>query len=353
MSTLSLTARRLLVLALFLALFPALSWAPLVNASHPKTDIITLYNGDRLTGEIESLVTGRVALNTDAMGIVQIEWKEVASIASDYQYEVRLADGQRLFGTVGAGEKPGLVAFRDVFGDRSLGWDDIVELRPIADSLINRLEIGLSANYAFTKASSVEQTELRANVSYEDRKALNQLTSRLTLSNTDEEATTSSRINVSRYVWTERRSLFRVGFGGFESNDELGLDSRITIGGGLGRFFRATNNSNLTGFIALQALEERSVTGDTQGSLEAVLSGTLRRWRFDSPELDLSLDARLYPSLTESGRLRADSSATLRWEFYRDLFWNISAWGSYDNAAVDDEAGEFDWGVTTGLGWSF
>ena len=331
----------------------ALFWAPTVSASHPKTDVITLYNGDRLTGEVEALETGRVALNTDAMGVVQIEWKEVASIASDYQYEVRLVDGQRLFGTVGAGAKPGSVAFRDVFGAQTLAWDEIVELRPIAESVINRLEIDLSANYSFTKASSVEQTELRANLSYEDQRALNQLDSRLTLSNTNEESTTSSRVNFSRYVWTDRRSLFRVGFGGYESNDELGLDYRVTLGGGFGRFFLATNNSSLTAYFAVQGLEERSVTGDTQASLEAVLSGTLARWRFDSPQLDLSLGAQLYPSLTESGRLRADSNAVLRWEIYRDLFWNISAWGSYDNAAVEEAAGEFDWGITTGLGWSF
>lgn len=345
MSTLLKAQRLLLLLALF--------WAPLVSASHPKTDVITLYNGDRLTGEIEALSTGRVALNTNAMGVVQVEWKEVASIASDYQYEVRLVDGQRLFGTVSVGDGPGRVAFRDVFGEQTLDWNEIVELRPIAESVINRVEIDLSANYAFTKASGVEQTELRANVSYEDEKALSELTSRLTLSNTDEDSTTSSRINFSRYVWTQQRSLYRVGFGGFERNDELGLNSRITLGGGLGRFFLATNNSNLTAFVAVQALEERSVTGEQQEGLEAVLSGTLERWRFDSPELDLSIGAQLYPSLTERGRLRADANATLRWEFYSDLFWNISAWSNYDNAAVDDEAGEFDWGITTGLGWSF
>jgi hypothetical protein len=36
-----------------------------------------------------------------------------------------------------------------------------------------------------------------------------------------------------------------------------------------------------------------------------------------------------------------------------DLYWDFSTWGSYDNAAVDDNAGEFDWGVTTGVGWDF
>ncbi|MEE4110148.1 MAG: hypothetical protein V2I24_12410, partial [Halieaceae bacterium] len=97
----------------------------------------------------------------------------------------------------------------------------------------------------------------------------------------------------------------------------------------------------------------RSSDGLTQESLEAVVFAQLARWRFDSPQLDLTVDGQVYPSLTESGRVRADSSATLRWELIGDLFWNVSAWGSYDSAAVDEEAGEFDWGITTGVGWSF
>jgi hypothetical protein len=318
-----------------------------------KTDVITLYNGDRITGEIKTLQGGRLSLSTDAMGTLNIEWKEIASIDSNYNYELRLNDGQRLFGTVKPGSTPGTVTLADVFGEHSFGWQEVVELRAIEDTFRDRLDIYVSANYSYTKASQVSQTELRANISYEDENALNDLTSRFTVSDTNSEATTSSRITLSRKVWTDREGLYRQVFGGYESNDELGLDYRMTLGGGIGRYLIESNAQALNGGFGLQALEEKSVGGDTQGSVEAVMTMGYSRWRFDSPELDLSFDASLYPSLTERGRLRADTNARIRWEVIDDLYWDFSTWGSYDNAAVDDNAGEFDWGVTTGVGWDF
>jgi len=334
-------------------LFTVLMVMPILTSAHPKTDVITLYNGDRLTGEIQSLLGGRLAVGTDAMGTLRIEWQEVASIESAYNYEVRLASGERLFGTVRPGALPGNVQIRDVFGEQDLNWSEIVELRALEEDTLDRLDIYVSANYAFTKASGVTQTELRANVAYEDRRAQNSLTTRLTVADTDEESSTSSRVSLSRRVWSDRQGVFRALFGGHESNDELGLDYRLTFGGGLGRFLLDTNNQTFAGVAGLQILNERSVEGDVQESLEAVIYAQFARWRFDSPQLDLKLDATIFPSLTESGRLRADTNATLRWELYNDLFWDLSTWGSYDNRSVDEAAGEFDWGITTGVGWDF
>ncbi|GAB5414149.1 MAG: hypothetical protein Cons2KO_17520 [Congregibacter sp.] len=321
--------------------------------AHRKTDVITLYNGDRLTGEIKALVGGQLSVGTDAMGTVEIEWKEIASVASDYSYELRLNDGQRFFGSVKPGSVPGNVEFQDVFGTREFNWREVVEIRPIEENFTDRLDIYVSANYAFTKASGVTQTEFRVNASYEDQDALNAITSRLTVSDTDTESTASSRVNLSRKVWTDRKSMYRLVFGGFESNDELGLDARYTLGGGLGRYFIDTNRRNLVGSLSLQALDERSVAGDREESIEAVLNLGYKRWRFDSPKLNLMFEGSIYPSLTESGRVRADTSATLRWEIVSDLFWDFSTWGSYDSSAIDENAGEFDWGVTTGVGWDF
>lgn len=321
--------------------------------AHLKNDTIILNNGDRLTGEIKALQGGQLSVGTDAMGTLNIEWKEIASLNSNYNYELRLDDGQRFFGSIKPGSVPGNISFEDVFGKRQFNWKEIVELRPIEEKLTDRIDVYVSANYAFTKASGVTQTEFRVNASYENEDALNAITSRLTVSDTDEESTASSRINLSRKVWTNRKAMYRSVFGGFESNDELGLDARYTLGGGLGRYFIDTNSKSLVGSVGIQALDERSVEGNDEESLEAVLSLGYQRWRFDSPKLNLMLDASLYPSLTESGRVRADTSATLRWEIVSDLFWDFSTWSSYDSSAIDASAGEFDWGVTTGLGWDF
>ncbi len=118
-----------LVCAILLALLSISSAAH----AHRKTDVITLYNGDRLTGEIISLLSGRLVLNTDAMGNVSIEWKEIASVESNFNYELRIEDGQRFFGTIGTGSIPGTFTIVDVFGERSFAGREIVELRPVEE----------------------------------------------------------------------------------------------------------------------------------------------------------------------------------------------------------------------------
>ncbi|WOJ95651.1 DUF481 domain-containing protein [Congregibacter brevis] len=323
-------------------------------AAQRKTDTITLYNGDRVTGEIKSLLGGRLSFKTDAMGTLDIEWKEIASIESNYNYELRLDNGQRFYGSVKPGSISGTVTLEDVFGKKSFGWQEIVEIRPVEDTLIDRIDIYIAANYAFTKASGVTQTEFRADFSYEDEKTLNSLTSRITVSDTDDDSTSSSRVSLSRKAWVDRSVNYRLVFGGYETNDELGLDYRLSLGAGVGRYFIETPRSELIGSMSLQALEERSIGGDSLESLEGVLTFGYSRWRYDTPELKLKLDASVYPSVTEKGRVRADTAATVRWEMVEDLFWDFSAWGSFDNSTVEiNAAGEFDWGVTTGVGWSF
>jgi hypothetical protein len=323
-------------------------------AAHPKTDILVLYNGDRLTGEIQSLRGGLVSFGTDAMGTVEVEWKEVASVESRYYYEIRLADGERLYGAVGPGEKPGAVTLREGSKTRAVTWDELVELRPIEKDTVDRLDIYASLNFAYTRATNVSTSELKADVSYEDERSLNRLTARSTVSDTQEETSSSQRLNLSRQLWTDRANLFRLLSGGFESNDELGLDQRYTVGAGVGRYFIDSQRSILSGSFSLRALKEFGEGGGTTESLESEFAVDYGVWRFDSPDLDLRYSLSLFPSLTESGRVRGETELRLRWEIYRDLFWDVSAWASFDNQTLDENADRAtDWGLTTGVGWEF
>ena len=47
----------------------------------------------------------------------------------------------------------------------------------------------------------------------------------------------------------------------------------------------------------------------------------------------------------------AEGDAKIRWELIKDLFWDVSAWGTFDNEA--DSGNEFDYGIATGIGWEY
>ncbi len=78
----------------------ALGWQP--AEARDKTDVITLRNGDHVTGEILSLQFGQLQLKTDDMGTLEIEWDAIATIESRYFFDVEQIGGQRSYGVLGS-----------------------------------------------------------------------------------------------------------------------------------------------------------------------------------------------------------------------------------------------------------
>jgi hypothetical protein len=168
-------------------------------------------------------------------------------------------------------------------------------------------------------------------------------------------AESSQRINGSleyTRLWPNRwltNGIFSV-----SRNDELGIDLRTWVGAGGGRIIARSNASSVVLDGGL-AFSRENVSGGLESgdSLEAY--GRLRwDWfRYDFPELDLTTRFVVFPSLTESGRVRGDLDVTLRWEFIEDLSWRLSFYDSFDSNTNDPEASSNDYGVNTSISWDF
>ncbi len=76
-------------------------------------DQVTLKNGDRLTGTIESADAKTLVIKTPLEGVVTVEWPAVVSIASDHPLHVGLAGGQMLVGPVTTSDGQVSVATKD------------------------------------------------------------------------------------------------------------------------------------------------------------------------------------------------------------------------------------------------
>ncbi|MBE9539595.1 MAG: DUF481 domain-containing protein [Proteobacteria bacterium] len=317
-----------------------------------KTDIVTLHNGDNVTCEIKSLYAGLLECSTDVMGTLSIEWDGIASISSNYEFQVRYSDGSRHIGRIDSTGTPGSIGIVGDSGAIDSDWLQVVELRPLQTTLKDAMDIYLGAGYDYTKASETSQITLGLDISYEQERSRSALKLRHVTSDTREESFSSTKLNLSRGFFNDRtRRLFRYGNSSYESNDQLALDYRVSLGAGFGRYFIDNHERQLISAIGLQANTERDLAGEQQESLEGALRLEFATWKFDPPELDVRLTLNLYPSLTDSGRLRGDSDLRLRWELYKDLFWDVTAWGVYDNRNIGD--GNLDYGVSTGIGWDY
>jgi hypothetical protein len=322
----------------------------LASPDNRKTDVVMLYNGDRITGEIKQLLGGQLEISTNAMNILKIDWQEISKIESIYHYEVRLLEGKRYYGTLHEPNRAGGILLNDVYGEHDISTLEVSEIRPVAKSFKDRIDVYLSLGYSYTKASSLGQTTVNTTISYEDEGTKNELNGRLTVTDADKLVTRSSKVDLSRNVWTNRQDVYRTIMAGYEQNDELALNYRVSAGAGLGRYFTDSQRSTWTGALGLQVLTEESLDGSSRESAEAIINTQFSTWKFDTPELHVKLAGSVYPSLTESGRFRGDADFKIKWEIVADLYLDITAFGTYDNKANEDS--RFDYGLSTGVGWT-
>ena len=80
---------------------------PSIGMAHNKSDVVEMYNGDRITGEILGLVNGDLKINPRYSPPINLELQHIAKIDSDYNYEILTEDNDRLYGNLSSTERGG------------------------------------------------------------------------------------------------------------------------------------------------------------------------------------------------------------------------------------------------------
>ena len=113
--------------------------------SHAKTDLITVVNGDQITGAVNAMTAGKLSVSTSYAGTVNIKWREIEQIESRYLYEIRLDDGERIYGRFTTNTTENQLTLRVSGTNRQVEIDDIVEVRSIEEELSDKLDLQLSS----------------------------------------------------------------------------------------------------------------------------------------------------------------------------------------------------------------
>jgi len=332
----------------------ALLAAPAALAA--KTDIVTLANGDRLTGEVVRLQRGLLEFKTDTMGTVQIEWDKIAHVESRLLFEVERASGERHFGRLVPSSESGALAVAESGGElTTIPVADTVRVAQMdeAGSFRSRLDGNIQFGFSYSDSTKVGQLSLGAEVTHRDPKRLWGLD--LAVAESDAPETSSSgtasigletrRFLGNRWFWT--------GLGRFEQNDSLGLDLRSLIGGGAGRYLIQNTNQELSLVGGLVGTREEFADGHQISGTELLLGVDYDAFRFDSPELQLGTRVLVFPSLSISGRVRTHASISLRYEIIKDLFAGLSLDHVYDSEPQSLGAESSDYSVTSSIGYKF
>ncbi len=320
-----------------------------------KTDVVTLSNGDHVTGEIKELDHGILRVSTASMGEVRIEWEDVTSIQSDYQFQFERTDGQRIVATIQSIDDQYNITLENNNRTISFAHGNIIRISPIENSFWNRIKGSFNFGYSFTKASDIAQLNFGVRASH--RTAIREFSIDSNIVTTSDQLDQTTQRSDLQTSMTRFRSdrWFNTYLLGFESNDELGLKLRSSLGAGLGRYLVQTNLSEFSLLGGLVATAE-TLVGDAspQQNLEGLLGAEFSRYIFDDPTVDLSFRLSVFPSITSAGRYRAQFDANIRRELISDLYWDLNYYQTYDS---DPPSGETestsDYGIVTSLGWSF
>jgi putative salt-induced outer membrane protein YdiY len=324
--------------------------------SREKTDIVTLDNGDRVTCEILGLEYGQLQVKTSAMGTLNIKWEEVASVQSKFVFDVEVLGAVHHYGTIAAPEddKKSLVVKSDG-GDVELYVAQVTRISEIDSTFWKRIHGSMSIGYDFTKSTDVSTASAGLNATYRAETFAMSLDISLQQTKAPDEGTLDRDQASFAYQWLRPNRNFWLGLASLERNEELGIDARLTLGGGLGRYLRQTSFSEFAAYAGAGVTQEW-VTGDenSQQSIEGILGATWHVFRLVGNETSLSTSATLFPGITESGRYRGKFDITLRKDLISDLTLDISAYYDYDNKPPDQGKTETsDYGVNTSLSYSF
>jgi hypothetical protein len=346
--------RRLLAFELALMLLSVFAYQSTVAA--PKTDVVILRNGDHLTGEVKELSHGQLRFKTDTMFTVMIKWEEIESLQSNQYLEVELSNGLKYFGK--APEVVGQDVLTLQAGEDIDPWklqlEQVVRIAPIEQGEIyERIKGNVSAGYSYTKASGVTQFNFAGGLKLRSKKRQWTLDGATTLTQ-QKNYPSSERYNVTgglRNFLPEKK--FLAAWITAESNDELGLQLRNTLGGGYGSFLLQTSLHELAWLIGTNYSRENFTGQPEQDSLEGVLGLSYNLFRFSPLSADLGATLIVYPSVTESGRVRSEGNLYSRYEIIKDLYWEISVYVSADSDPGETAQSKSDYGIVTSLGFTF
>lgn len=322
-------------------------------SAQARTDVVTLANGDRITGEVSRLERGRLEFKTDDAGTIYFEWDKIVRLEAAREFEVLTSDFRRLIGRLSTTGQ-GTLVITVVDATTSVPISEITNILPLGAGFWSRIDGTFDSGFTYTRSSAIAQFTLNSNTTYHRPSFVFQMTASATLTH---ETDTNERDDRGAlgfsYVRYRRGNLFVSGAARFETNESLGLVLRSEVGGQVGQRFVNTNRAQLETGAGLVVTDEEAVDSESRQNVEGVLTFKYSFYAYNRPQTNVDVGLRYYPSLSEWGRQRIQFDSSLRRELWKDFFVSLNVFDTFDSEPPQAGAARNDFGVVTSLGWSY
>jgi hypothetical protein len=318
-----------------------------------RTDVVTLGNGDRITGEIVQLERGRLEFKTDDAGTLYLEWDKLSSLLAKRLVEVLTTDGRRFLGSLGQAADRSIAVVTSE-GEVPLQMSEVTLITPIGTSFWRQLDGSIDAGFSYTRSSGVAQLSVNSDIVYRKLASRTRLTASLTQTKKDDDSGRDDRayleMSYLRYPWAR---WFILTAGRFETNESLGLTLRSQIGAAAGPRLINSNRAQLVLGAGLAFNQERGLDVEPTGNVEAFFTFGTSFYAYDRPKTNLDVNVQYYPSLNDIGRHRVQLDVGAKREFWKDLFVAVNLYNTYDSRPPNPAADTNDVGIVLSIGWTY
>jgi len=316
-----------------------------------QKDSLVLKNGDVIVGEIKSMDKGVLTIETDySKKDFTVEWSGIKEIFSKSHFLVTLKNGTRINGTVESAESGKKIMINGDDGSKiETTLEEMVFLKGLKSDFWSRAHASLDIGISFTKANNLKQYNVRSKFGYLADKWQVDLFYDDTRSSQDSVAETKRTEGGIAGKYFLQKDWYLAASLNFLSNTEQALNLRTTGKLGAGKYIVHTNKQ-YWGLGAGLSLNNESFTNGTasRSSFEGYFGTELNF--FDIGDLSLLSNIWAYPSFTESGRWRTDFIFDAKYDLPLDFYIKLGFTLNYDNRpAVKGK--ETDYVLAFSVGW--
>jgi hypothetical protein len=318
-----------------------------------RTDVVSLRNGDHITGEIVKLDRGRLEFKTDDEGTIYFEWDIVASVLAAGQFEVVTTDGRRFLGSL-APDVLGSVKIVTATGPVSLTSNEITLITQIGESFWKKLEGSIDIGFSYTHSSGIAQLNANGATTYRRPSFEANLSASGTFIKDKEEDSRDDRAIVqASYIRYRGPKMFVAAAASFETNESLGIRLRSLLAGSIGARLVNTNRAQVAVGGGLTVNDEHGVDTEPTQNVEGLLTFRTSYFTYDRPKTNVDTSFQYYPSLSEFGRQRIQFNWAFKREVWKDVFFSVNGFDTFDSRPPDPAAEKNDVGIVLSFGWSW
>lgn len=318
-----------------------------------QPDSLIFKNGNYIVGEIKSLERNTLKIETDySDDDFTIEWDGISEIYTHTLFLITLTNGSRYNGSINSIETGGISIITDEGDNIQVSADEIVYLDDMDQGFWSQLYASIDIGFDLTKSQNLRSFSMRSNAGYIARRwqldgTFNRMTSRQ--DEVDDIERTDGKVTFKYFLpndWYPTASV------DFLSNTEQQLDLRTTAKLGFGKYVIHTNQLYWGFTVGANYNDEDYTPPDLEDrhSWEGYMGTELNL--FNVGDLSLVTYLLAYPSFTESGRWRSDFKFDAKYDLPFDFYIKAGFDLNYDNQPAEGSP-KVDYVLHTGFGWEW